>query len=82
VIGSELVSVLGTQTVERPEQLALGLEILDDRLDHQVAVGQLLHGCREGHTTERGIASGSTELAIFHGIDKRVLDPLPPRTEK
>ena len=43
-------AVLADDALERAEQGALGLEILEDRLDHDVAAGELRRGCRQSRS--------------------------------
>ena len=48
------------------EQLALGGEVLDDALDHEVAVGEPAEVVGGGDAGERGVAVGLLELALGH----------------
>ena len=67
----------GEDLVERREELALRLELLDDRLDHDVAAGQVFQLGGESEATERGVAllgghAALLDVAVEEALDLRV----------
>lgn len=66
--------VLGADLVERREQLALDLEVLDDRLDDQIAVAHVGELGRERHTAQDGGLVVLGELALGDGLAEELVD--------
>ena len=56
--------MLADHGFEFAEQLALDVEILDDRLDDDVATGQFAGVARIADARERGVRVGFLELAL------------------
>ncbi len=56
--------VLGDQRLQLDEQRLLGLEVLDDGLDQQVATGQLLQGRSRLHARQGGIEFFGAQAAL------------------
>ena len=61
--------------VELGEELALRLELLDDRLDHEVAVGERLELGRRRQPRNGRVAIGLLELALLDLAREEVPDP-------
>ncbi len=64
------------EALELDEQRALRLELLDDRLDHEVAVDELGHLGRRPQPPERGVARVLRELALLDLAREEVPDAL------
>ena len=64
------------EAVELGEHLPLRLELLDDRLDHEVAVGQVGELGREGQPAERRVPLLGGRLALLDGAANVVRDRL------
>ena len=64
------------EAVELGEHLALRLELLDDRLDHEIAVGQVGELGREGQPAERRVPLLGGRLAFLDGAANVVRDRL------
>jgi hypothetical protein len=62
--------------VERLEHAALHREVLDDRLDDEVRVGEVAQVARPCHTALQGAGVGGLELAAGHGAFHRGGDAL------
>ena len=60
--------------VELGEGLALRLELLDDRLDHEIAVGEVRELGRERQPADRGVALLGRHLPFLDGTAEVVLD--------
>ena len=55
--------------------MLLGREILDDRLEHEVAVAQLTEVGDRAHPGEHGVAFAGVELAPLDLLGERLLEP-------
>jgi hypothetical protein len=60
--------------VERRESLLLGLQVLDDRFDQDVAFRQVLEARGRREPRPRGVPVRGGELAFFHGLRQRAVD--------
>ena len=60
--------------LELREGLALRLELLDDRLDHEVAVGEIREVRREGQPPKRGVPLLCRQLLLLDRTPEVVLD--------
>ena len=65
---------LAADAVERGEQLALGADLLDDRLDHELAAGQRGEIGREREARERGVALVLAAQALLDAPREARLD--------
>ena len=63
--------------LELGEQLELGLEILDDRLDHEVAVGEVGEVGRDAQPPERDVPLLCRHLLLVDLALEEVRDPVP-----
>ena len=64
-------------SLERREELPLRLELLDDRLDHELAAGEVLEVGSQGEAAERGVDRRLIQLAFLHLAGEKVRDPVP-----
>ena len=62
--------------LELGEELLLRRELLDDRLDHEVAVGEVGEVGRQREPADRGVARGLLELSLLHLAREEVRDPV------
>ena len=62
------------EPVELGEGLALRLELLDDRLDHEIAVGEIRELGRERQPADRGVALLGRHLPLLDRTAEVVLD--------
>ena len=62
--------------VEHAEELLLGVELLDDRLDHEVAAGEVVELGRRRQPGERGVALLGGQPALLDAAAEVVGDPL------
>ena len=60
--------------VERGDQLALGADLLDDRLDHELASGQRREITHEREARERSVALPRAALPFLHAPREARLD--------
>ena len=67
--------MVGADAVELGEQVLLGGEVLDDRLEHEVALGELAEVGDSSDPCEHGVAVGRLELAPLHLLGERLLEP-------
>ena len=67
--------MLGADAVELGEEVLLRREVLDDRLEHEVAVGELAEVGDGAHAAEHGVALGGFELAPLDLLGQRLLEP-------
>ena len=67
--------VVADEAVELGEQLLLRLELLDDRLDHEIAVGEIRHVRGERQPRDRRVAVALLESALLHLAREEVADP-------
>ena len=56
------------------EQRALGVDVLDDRFDDVVGVGQRVERRRRRQPAERGVAIGGGQLALLDELREALLD--------
>ena len=64
VAGEDAVG--GAQGFQALQQLALDLQLLDDRLDHQAGVGQFFQRIGRAQAGEGGGLGGGLQLAFLH----------------
>ena len=62
--------------LELGEELLLRREILDDRLDHEVAVGEVGEVGRQREPADGGVARALLELPLLHLAREEVRDPV------
>ena len=62
--------------LELGEELPLRLELLDDRLDHEVAVGEVAELGRQREPAHRVVARRLLELPLVDLAGEEVADPL------
>ena len=60
--------------VEPREQRSLGVDVLDDRFDDVVGVGEVVERRRDGKPAERGVAIGGGQLALLDELREALLD--------
>ena len=63
-------------SLELGEELPLRLELLDDRLDHEVAVGEVAELGRQRQPADRVVARRLLELPLLDLAGEEVADPL------
>ena len=68
--------------VELAEQVLLRREVLDDRLEHEIAVGQLLEVADGVHAAEHGVALGRFELAPLDLLGEGLLQARDHRVRR
>ena len=73
VLVARIVCV-GADAVELGEEVLLGGEVLDDRLEHEVAVGELAEVGDRAHPAEHRVALGGVELAPLDLLGERLLE--------
>jgi hypothetical protein len=66
--------VVGADAVELGEQVLLGGEVLDDRLDDEIALAQLAEVGDGTHPAEDRVALGGLELAAVDLLGERLLE--------
>ena len=67
--------MLGTDAVELGEEVLLGGEVLDDRLDDEVALLELAEIGDRAHPSQHRVALGRFELAPVDLLRQRLLEP-------
>ena len=60
--------VLGADLVQFLEHAILDLDILDDRLDDEIAVAKIIELSRAGHPIERCLAILGRDLLLIHRL--------------
>ena len=66
---------VATDAVELGEEVLLGCEVLDDRLQHEVALGELAEVGHRADPTEHRGALGVLEAALLDLAPERLLEP-------
>ena len=61
--------------LDRREHRPLGVDVLDDRLDDEIALGQRLEARRPAETAHRGVTLLGRQLAPCHAVAEKPLDP-------
>ena len=67
--------MVGADAVELGEEVLLRGEVLDDRLDHEVALAQLAEVGDRAHPAEHRVALVGVELAPVDLLGQRLLEP-------
>ena len=68
--------------VERAEQGALGLEVLDDGLDDEVGAGEGADDAAEAEPAERRVTVGGVHLALLDELAEALFDRGPGAVER
>ena len=74
--------VLGTLPIEGPEKVFLHFDVLDDRLDDHVAIGQVLQGHGSDQATQGRVTIGGFELPLLHRTIQLLSDRFQARLQE